>query len=64
MTRSEILREQADVLWTLAESSGASSIRQDLRHLAALCEEMIADLRDTDGDLRHKPTPAVGVAAR
>ncbi len=41
MTPREILREQAEVLRKVAESSDVPAIRQELRRLAGVCEEMI-----------------------
>lgn len=46
MTRREILREQADVLWRLAESSEIEAVRQELRRLASVCEDAISELRN------------------
>ena len=44
MTSVDALRNQAEVLWRLAESVDEPAIRFDLRSLAARCEEMISDL--------------------
>jgi hypothetical protein len=44
MTRVDVLRSQARVLWRLAESFDIPLIRYDLRTLAAQCEEMAEDL--------------------
>jgi len=44
MTSIDVLRNQAEVLWRLAESVDEPAIRFDLRSLAARCEEMISDL--------------------
>ena len=52
MTRREILREQADVLWRVAEVSNVPAVRAETRRLAALCERQLADLR-RDQDSRR-----------
>jgi hypothetical protein len=44
MTRVDVLRSQASVLWRLAESFDIPLIRYDLRTLGARCEEMAEDL--------------------
>ena len=44
MTRREILRERAETLWREAESSDLPAVRQELRHLAAVCEDELAEL--------------------
>lgn len=57
MTRREILREQADILWRVAERSDMPTVRAETRRLAALCERQLADLggeRDRQGTERPK----------
>ena len=48
MTRSELLREQAEVLWRVAESSALPEVRREARHLAAVCEDKLAELRRSE----------------
>ena len=50
MTERENLREQADILWRVAERSEVPAVRTEVRRLAALCERLLGDLRiDQDG---------------
>ncbi len=44
MTRRELLRERADILWRLAESSEVQAVRREMQHLAAVCEDQISEL--------------------
>jgi hypothetical protein len=44
MTRIDVLRSQAHVLWRLAESFDITELRHDLRAIAATCEEMADQL--------------------
>jgi hypothetical protein len=43
MTRVDVLRSQATVLWRLAESFDIPRIRYDPRALATRCEELAED---------------------
>ena len=42
--RREILRERADIFRQAADSADSEAERNELRHLAALCEAMISEL--------------------
>ena len=48
MTQREILREQADILWRVAERSDVPAVRAEVRRLAALCERLLEDRADQD----------------
>lgn len=56
MTQREILREQADILWRVAERSDVPAVRAEVRRLAALCERLLGDLR---ADQDSQPTEQV-----
>ena len=59
MTRIEVLRSQAHVLWRLAESFDIPELRHDIRAIAAACEEMADDLlREEAEDQRQAARPA------
>ncbi len=56
MNRRELLREQADILWRLAESSEIEVIRREMRHLATVCEGQISDLTKQSEQQRVSPS--------
>jgi hypothetical protein len=54
MTRVDVLRSQATVLWRLAESFDTPLIRYDLRTLAARCDDLMrkeAEQRESENAL-------------
>jgi hypothetical protein len=53
MTRVDVLRSQATVLWRLAESFDIALIRYDLRALATRCEELAEDLMREEAERRE-----------
>jgi len=56
MTRIDVLRSQAHVLWRLAESFDIAELRHDLRAIAAACEEMADELlREQEEQPRERP---------
>jgi hypothetical protein len=54
MTRIDVLRSQAYVLWRLAESFDIAELRHDLRAVAASCEEMADQLLREEEERQRK----------
>jgi hypothetical protein len=55
MTRVEVLRQQAKIMRSLAESFGSPSIRDDLIGLAKRCEALASEIESKHRDTLQRP---------